>query len=148
LNITKYKEREQEHDLDLNTKMPKYMANAFFYRPKFETIDLMNNCWVGAHILTWWQSLSCLNKTSLLTSEFESTLLMKVLGNCLSFPGKKIEIIWTSRTRDMGWTQNIVWVAGQILTSLLLLRFGLPNSKIGSCAPRECFRSMSRFPSI
>ena len=39
-----YKERKQEHDLDLNTKMPKCMANASFYRPKFGTIDLMNNC--------------------------------------------------------------------------------------------------------
>jgi len=149
LNITKYKEREQEHDLDLNTKMPKCMANASFYRPKFGTIDLMNNCWVGGHILTWWQSLSsCLNKTPLLTSEFELTLLMKVLENCLSFPGKKIEVIWISRTRDMGWTLNSVWVAEHILTSPLFLRFGLPNSKIGSCTPHECFRPMSRFPSI
>jgi hypothetical protein len=36
--------REQEHDLDLKTKMPKYMANASLYRPKFGTIDLMTNC--------------------------------------------------------------------------------------------------------
>ena len=40
----KYKEREQEHDLDLKTKMPKCMANASFYRLKFGTIDLMTNC--------------------------------------------------------------------------------------------------------
>jgi hypothetical protein len=39
-----YKKREQEHDLDLNTKMPKYMANASFYRPKFRIIDLLTNC--------------------------------------------------------------------------------------------------------
>ena len=71
------------------TKMPKCMANASFYRPKFEIIDLMTNCWMGGHILTWWQSLSSyLNKTSLITSEFEPALLMKVLGNCLNFPGK------------------------------------------------------------
>jgi hypothetical protein len=38
------REREQEHDLDLKTKMPKYMANGSFYRPKFGTIDLMTNC--------------------------------------------------------------------------------------------------------
>jgi len=38
------KEREQEHDLDMKTKMPKCMANASFYRPKFGTIDLMTNC--------------------------------------------------------------------------------------------------------
>jgi len=31
------REREQEHDLDLKTKMPKCMANASFYRPKFRT---------------------------------------------------------------------------------------------------------------
>ena len=33
----------RESDLDLNTKMSKYMANASFYRLKFETIDLMTN---------------------------------------------------------------------------------------------------------
>jgi hypothetical protein len=65
------------------------MANASFYRPKFGTIDLMTNCWVGGHILTWWQSLSsCLNKISLLTSEFEQIVLIKVLENCLNFPKK------------------------------------------------------------
>ena len=42
--LQKYKEREQEHDLDLKTKMSKCIVNASFYRPKFETIDLMNNC--------------------------------------------------------------------------------------------------------
>jgi len=42
--LQQYKERKQEHDLDLQTKMPKCMANAFFYRPKFGTIDLMTNC--------------------------------------------------------------------------------------------------------
>jgi len=39
----KNKERKQEHDLDLNTKMPKYMVNAFFYRSKFRTIDMLTN---------------------------------------------------------------------------------------------------------
>jgi len=38
-----YKERKQEHNLDLETKMPKYMENASFYRPKFGTIDLLTN---------------------------------------------------------------------------------------------------------
>ena len=38
------KKKKQEHDLDLKTKMPKGMANASFYRPKFRTIDLMTNC--------------------------------------------------------------------------------------------------------
>jgi hypothetical protein len=40
LNITKYKEREEEQDLDLKTKMPKCMENASFYRPKFRTSAL------------------------------------------------------------------------------------------------------------
>ena len=45
---------------------------------------------MGGHILTWWKSLSsCLNKTSLLTLELEPYEIMKVLGNSLSFPGKK-----------------------------------------------------------
>ena len=39
----KYKEREQEHDLDMKTKISKCMANASFYRSKFGTIDLMTN---------------------------------------------------------------------------------------------------------
>jgi len=43
-NIKKEREREQEQDLDLNNQAPKCMANASFYRPKFGTIDLMNNC--------------------------------------------------------------------------------------------------------
>jgi hypothetical protein len=34
------REREQEQDLDLNNQAPKCL----FYRPKFETIDLMTNC--------------------------------------------------------------------------------------------------------
>ena len=43
-NYKKYKERNKEHELDLNNPTPKYMANASFYRLKFEIIDLMNNC--------------------------------------------------------------------------------------------------------
>jgi hypothetical protein len=83
---------------------------------------LMTNCWVGGQLFTWWQSLSsCLNKTSLLTLEFKQTWIIKVLGYCLSFPGKTIEVIWTSRTRDMCWTLNSGWAAGQIRTSPLLL---------------------------
>ena len=38
------KERKQKYDLDLKTKMPKCMANASFYGPKFKTFDLMTNC--------------------------------------------------------------------------------------------------------
>ena len=126
--------------------MPKCMANASFYRPKFGTIDLMTICWVGGHILTCWQSLSsCVNKTSLLTSEFEQIVFMKVLGNCLSFTTKKKKnrCIWTSRTRDMGWTLNTVWAAWQIQTSVLMLRFGLPKGRIEFWTLPECFRHMS-----
>jgi hypothetical protein len=125
------------------------MANASFYRPKFETIDLMTNCWVGGHILTSWQSLSsCLNKTSLLTLEFEQIVLMKVLGNCLSFPTKKNQCIWTSRTRDMGWTLNSVWAAGQIQTSPLLLQFELENDLFESWTPIKVLGLCLSFPSI
>ena len=108
-NIKREREREQNQVLDLSNQALKCMANASFYRLKFRTIDLINNCWVGGHILTWWQSLSsCLNKTSLLISELEPSVLMKVLENYLIFPRKKIEVIWTSRTWDMGWTLNNV----------------------------------------
>ena len=34
--------------------MPKYMANASFYRLKFKTIDQMTNYLVGGQPLTWW----------------------------------------------------------------------------------------------
>jgi hypothetical protein len=43
INKRLMKEREQEHDLDLKTKMPKCMTNASFYKLKFGTIDLMTN---------------------------------------------------------------------------------------------------------
>ena len=43
-NYKKYKERNKEHELDLNNQAPKYMANASFYRTKFGIIDLMTNC--------------------------------------------------------------------------------------------------------
>ena len=88
------------------------MANAFFYRPKFGTIDLMTNCWVGGHILTWWQSLSsCLNKTSLLTSEFEQIVFMKVLGNCLSFLTK-------NRIGAFGLLELEIWVEHWTMSGL------------------------------
>ena len=102
-----YIKREQEQVLNLNNKAPKCMANASFYRPKFGIIDLMTNYWVGDQLLTWWKSLSSyLKKTSLLASDLEPHVLMKVIGNCLIFPGKKIKAIWTSGTRDMSWTLN------------------------------------------
>ena len=42
-NYKKYKERNKEHELDLNNQVTKYMANASFYRPKFEIINMMTN---------------------------------------------------------------------------------------------------------
>jgi len=36
-----YKERKQKNDLDLKTKMPKWMTNVFFHRLKFKTIHLV-----------------------------------------------------------------------------------------------------------
>jgi len=112
------REREQEQDLDLNNPAPKCMANASFYRPKFRTIDLMTNCWVGDQLLTWWQSLSsCLNKTVLLTSEFKQTWIMKVLGNCLSFSRKK-------KLRSFGLLELKIW-AKHWTVSRLQDRFGL-----------------------
>jgi hypothetical protein len=125
------------------------MANASFYRIKYGTIDLMTNYWVGGHLLTWWQPLSsCLNKTSLLTLEFEQIIFMKVLGICLHFPTKKNELIWTSKTRDMGWILNSVWAARQIPTSLLLLQFELDNCHFESWTLMKVLGLCLSFPSI
>ena len=118
----KYKERNKEHELDLNNQTTKYMANASFYRPKFRIIDLMTNCWVGGQLLTLWKSLSsCLNTTKILASELGPLVNIKVIGNWLIFSRKKIEVIWTSKTPDMGQTLNSVRAVGQIRTSPLLL---------------------------
>jgi hypothetical protein len=71
---------------------------------------------------------------------------MKVVGNFLSFSTKKKkkpELIWTFITQDMSWKPNSVWVAGQIPTSPLLLRFEFENGRIESWTLHESFRSMS-----
>jgi hypothetical protein len=68
---------------------------------------------------------------------------MKAVGNCLSFPIKKPELIWTFRPQDMNWKPNSVWAVGQIPTSPLLLRFELKNGRIESWTPHKSFRSMS-----
>jgi hypothetical protein len=52
--LQRYKEKKQEHDLDLKTKMIKYMENASFYRLKFGTIDWLTNYLVGGQPLIWW----------------------------------------------------------------------------------------------
>ena len=122
----------------------KCMENACFYRPKFRIIDLMTNCWVGGQLLTWWKSLfSCLNKTKMLPSELGPLVNMKVVGNWLRFPGKKMEVIWTSRTPDIGQTLNSVRAVGQIRTSPLLLWFGLENSLVRFLCSHESCRPMS-----
>ena len=79
------------------------MANASFYRPKFGTIDLMTNCWVGGQLLTWWKSLSsCLNKTKMLPSKMSPDVQMKVLGNSLIFLEKK-------KMRSFGLLELKIW---------------------------------------
>jgi len=135
------------------------MANAFFYRLRFRTTDWLTKKIVGGQPLIWllvFDIVGCwfltlladywycwLAKTSLLTLELESIVVIKVVGDCLSFPTKKPELIWTSRTQDMSLTPNNVWAAGHILTSLLLLRFELENGRIDSWTPHERFRFMS-----
>ena len=42
IKLEHYKERKQENDIDMKTKMAKCMANAFFYRLK-RTIHLVIN---------------------------------------------------------------------------------------------------------
>jgi hypothetical protein len=112
---------------------------------KFGTIDWLTNYLVGG----WFSTLLAgywycwLAKTSLLASEFEHLVRMKVVGNFSAFQQKKPELIWTFRTRDMSWKPNSVWAAEQILTSPLLLPIELENDTFKSWTPHESFRSMS-----
>jgi hypothetical protein len=69
---------------------------------------------------------------------------MKVLGICLRFQQIKNELIWTSRSRDIGLTLNSVWAGEQILTFLLLLQFELKNGCFESWTLHESFRPMLR----
>jgi len=101
----------------LNAKLPKCMTNASFYRLKFGTIDLMIKCWVGGHILTWWQSLSsCLKKNIIVNARIWTNSPIKVLGNCLRFPTKKIGAfgLLELKIRAEHWTasglQDILWL--------------------------------------
>jgi hypothetical protein len=50
LSITTIK-RKQEHDLDLRTKIAKWMANASFYRLKLRTIHLVIDYWCSGQLL-------------------------------------------------------------------------------------------------
>jgi len=150
---------KQEDDFDLKNKMTKYMANAFFYRLRFRTIDWLTKKIVGGQPLIWWlvfDIVGCLvidivgwllillvGQNIIANIRIWALCSMKAMGNCLSFPTKKPELIWTSRTQDMNWKPNSVWAAGQVLTSLLLLRFELENGRIKSWTFHESFRSIS-----
>ena len=54
-----------------------------------------------------------------------------------------MEVIWTSRTPDMGQTLNSVWAVGQIWTSPLLLSFGLENGLVRFLCSHKSCRPMS-----
>jgi hypothetical protein len=45
---------------------------------------------------------------SLLTSEFEQVVFMKVVGNCLFLPPTKLYVILPSQTPDMGKIMSTV----------------------------------------
>jgi len=92
------KERKQEHDLDLKTKMTKYMENDSFYRLRCGTIDWLTNYLVGGQPLIWWlvfDIVGCWLLTLLAGQNVISNIRiwafcsMKSVGNCLSFPTKK-----------------------------------------------------------
>ena len=99
--------------------------------------------WVATSWLRNTPYLLCLQKTSLLTSEFEHIVFMKVLWNCLSFLWKQESVHWTSRTRDIGWTLNSIWAAEQIPTSPMLLPFELENNTFKSWTLHENLRPLS-----
>jgi len=152
-----YKERKQEDDFDLKNNMTKYMANAFFYMLRFRTIDWWTKKIVGGRPLIWWLVFDIVGCWFLiLLANFWYCCLariwalcsMKAMGNCLSFPIKKPELIWTSRTLDMSWKPNSVWVAGQVLTSPLLIRFELENGRIESWTFMKVLGLCLIFPSI
>ena len=139
------------------------MANAFFYRLKIRTIDWLNSwwptidlvagswhCWLVIDIVScWFLTLLAgywycwLVKTSLLTSELKSFVIWKLWAIVFAFQQKKPELIWTSRTQDMSWKSNSVWVAGQVPTSPVFLRFELENGRLESWTLHESYRSMS-----
>ena len=128
------------------------MANDSFYRLRCGTIDWLTNYLVGGQPLIWWlvfDIVGCWLLTLLAGQNVISNIRiwalcsMQSVGNCLSFPKKKPELIWTSRTQDMSWKLNNVWAVWQVPTSPLLLRFELKNGRIESWTLHESFRSMS-----
>jgi len=50
IKLEHYKERKQENDLDLKTKMLKCMENASFYKLKI-TIHFVINYWISGQLL-------------------------------------------------------------------------------------------------
>ena len=78
--------------------MTKYMANASFYRLKIRTIDWLTNYLVGGQLLIWWLVLDIVGCLLILLAGqnvianiiIRALCSMKVMGNCLSFPTKKI----------------------------------------------------------
>ena len=123
------------------------MANASFYRQKFGTIDLMTNCWVGGQLLTWWKSLSsCLNKMSLLASELEPPILMKVIGNCLIFLKKKLRSfglleleIWAEYW-TVSWLQDrfrLLHYCYNLDLKTVFLNLGLHMKVVGLCLTKS-----------
>jgi len=74
------------------------MANAFFYRLKFETIDWLTNYLVGGQPLTWWLVFNIVGcwllillagQNVIANIRIRAPFTMKVVGNCLSFSTKK-----------------------------------------------------------
>jgi len=74
------------------------MANAFFYRLKFRTIDWLTKKKLVANPLIWWlvfDIVGCWLLILLATQKIIANIRikalcsMKAVGNCLSFPTKK-----------------------------------------------------------
>jgi len=138
--------------------MTKYIANAFFYRLRFRTIDWLTKKIVGGQPLIWWLVFDIVGYWLLILLAGQNIIaniriwalcFMKAVGNYLSFPTKKkSELIWISRTQDMSWKPNSVWAAEQVSTSPLLLRFELENDKIESWTLMIVLGLCLSFPSI
>jgi hypothetical protein len=66
------------------------MANAFFYRLKFKTINLMTNYWVGDQPLTWWLAINLLAGQNIISNIRNWTdILHESCGNFSSISNKK-----------------------------------------------------------
>jgi hypothetical protein len=106
--LQRYKERKQEHDLDLKTKMTKYMANASFYRLKFRTIDWLINYLIGGQPLTWWLVFDIVGWLLILLVGY----WFELVGNCLSFSTKKNQ-------SSFGLLELKIWAENRTVSRLL-----------------------------